>query len=456
VIRRYTLIGGAIALMVAALYAFSRAMTPQAPVWAVALEGVALGCLVGWLASRRDAADARRLQEVVEALTGRDLGRRARLRGPGQLGDLGRALDALAERLSTSEQKKHRRKDRLQTILDAMAEAVMVTDSRGHITLSNEVLTDLVGFDAEGKTATEAIRHPDFHRAIEEAHRGFSGLLEIEIDGVRGTPRHILRASVSPLRNQQGVVTVFHDVTAERAADRVRRDFVANAGHELRTPLTAIRGFAETLREGAINDPTSAQGFLDVIIRHARRLQALVDDLADLSRFEGDELELDLKPVPAGALVDEVVRGLESQSKAKGLRVTCSGLGDAPPVMAEERALEQVLVNLVDNAIKYTPEGGEVRVDVAPQDGDVLIEIANSGPGISAKHLPRVFERFYRVDAGRSRELGGTGLGLSIVKHLVAKIGAGITVDSDGGWTRFQLRVPLAHSPKSDTRVSPS
>jgi two-component system phosphate regulon sensor histidine kinase PhoR len=456
VIRRYTLIGGAIALMMAILFAFSRAVTPEAPAWAVVLAGVALGCLVGWFGSRRDARDAQRLQRVIEALTERGFEQRARLSSPGQIGDLGRSLDSLAERLWAGDQKKRSRKDRLRTILDAMAEAVMVTDSRGRITLTNEVLSDLVGFDAEGKTATEAIRHPDFHRAIEEAQEGFSSLLEIEIDDVGSGPRRVLRASVSPLRSQQGVVTVFHDVTAERTADQVRRDFVANAGHELRTPLTAIRGFAETLREGAIRDPESAQGFLDVIVRHARRLQALVDDLADLSRFEGEELELELEPVLAGALIDEVVRGLEAQSKAKGLKVVCSGLGDAPAVMAEERALEQVLVNLVDNAIKYTPEDGEVRVDVAAKGRDVLIEVANSGPGISAKHLPRVFERFYRVDAGRSRELGGTGLGLSIVKHLVAKIGGGITVDSDGGWTRFKLLLPCADSPKSDTRVSPS
>jgi len=442
--------------MMAALLAFSRAVIPEAPLWALVLGGVTLGSLVGWLASRRDDLDAKRLQDVVEALTEQHFESRARLSSQGQIGDLGRSLDSLAERLSTGDQKKRSRKDRLQTILDAMAEAVMVTDARGRITLSNEVLTDLVGFDAEGKTATEAIRHPDFHRAIEDAQDGFSGLLEIEIDAIGGRARRVLRASVSPLRHQQGVVTVFHDVTAERAADQVRRDFVANAGHELRTPLTAIRGFAETLREGAIHDPESAPGFLDVIVRHARRLQALVDDLADLSRFEGEELELDLEPVFAGALLDEVVRGLESQAKAKGLNVVCSGLGDAPPVMAEERALEQVLVNLVDNAIKYTPEGGEVQVDVAAKGRDVLIEVANSGPGIPAKHLPRVFERFYRVDAGRSRELGGTGLGLSIVKHLVAKIRGGITVDSDGEWTRFKLLLPSADSRKSDTHVSPS
>ena len=438
----------------AALVGVSTVVIPGAPLWVVVLAGVALGCLMGWLASRRDARDTRRLQEVVEALTKRNIETRARLSAPGQLGDLGRSVDALAERLTTSAEKKDRRKDRLQTILDAMAEAVMVTDSRGVITLSNEVLSDWVGFNAEGKTATEAIRHPDFHRTIAEAQEGFSGLLEIEIDGVGGSPRRVLRASVSPLRERRGVVTVFHDVTAEREAERVRRDFVANAGHELRTPLTAIRGFAETLREGAIDDPDSARGFLDVIVRHARRLQALVDDLADLSRFEGEELQLELAPVSPGGLVDEVVRGLEGQSNAKSLKVTCTGLEGAPAIMAEEHALEQVLMNLVDNAIKYTPEGGEVKVEVRAQDGGAIIEVANSGPGISAKHLPRVFERFYRVDAGRSRELGGTGLGLSIVKHLVTKLGGRISVDSEGGWTRFQLFVPSADSPKSDTRVS--
>ncbi len=453
-IRRYTLLGGFIALLVAALFSLSKAMTPAAPPWAVALEVVAVGSLVGFLAARRDAHDLRRLRKVIDALTGRNLEIRARLSRSGALGDLGRSLDGLAERLSRSAQKKDRRKDRLQTILDAMAEAVMVTDSRGRIDLSNEVLTNWVGFDAEGKTATEAIRHPDFHAAVEEAQRGFSGLLEFELEAVGGSPHRILRASVSSLRDQQGVVAVFHDVTAERDAERVRRDFVANAGHELRTPLTAIRGFAETLQEGAIDDPESARGFLDVIVRHARRLQALVDDLADLSRFEGEEFEFELEPVLVGNLVAEVVRGLEAQSKAKGLKVSCSGVDDGLAVLAQEHALEQVLVNLVDNAIKYTPNDGEMKVDLAVTGQDVLIEVANTGPGISPKHLPRVFERFYRVDAGRSRELGGTGLGLSIVKHLVSKIGGRITVDSEGGWTRFRLLVPHADRPKSDTRVS--
>jgi len=456
VIRRYTLLGGAIGLMMAVLYAIWRGAAPELPGWPMLLAGLALAGLFSWIAARRDARDLRSLQRLVNALSARDYGTRARLQRPGAIGALGRSLDALADELSISEQKKRSRKDRLRTILDAMAEAVMVTDADSHITLSNEVLADLIGFDPEGKTAVEAIRHPDFRRAVEDAQQGFSGVLEIELDGLLQGGRRILRASVSPLRNHQGIVAVFYDITTEREADRVRRDFVANAGHELRTPLTAIRGFAETLRDGAIHDPASAKGFLDVILRHAQRLQALVDDLADLSRFEGEDLDLDLEPVGAGAVLDQVVRGLESQAKAKGLKVICAGLDDAPPVLAEERALEQVLVNLVDNAIKYTPEGGEVRVEVVTEGEDVFIEVANTGAGIPRKHLPRVFERFYRVDAGRSRELGGTGLGLSIVKHLVSKIGGEINVDSSDGWTRFQLSIPRADSPKSDTGVSQS
>jgi two-component system phosphate regulon sensor histidine kinase PhoR len=178
--------------------------------------------------------------------------------------------------------------------------------------------------------------------------------------------------------------------------------------------------------------------------------------LADLSRFEGEELQLELVPIAPAALIDEVLRGLQAQARAKDLRMVCSGLDQAPNVLAEERALEQVLVNLVDNAIKYTPKGGEVRISIASEAEGVVIEVANSGPGIPAKHLGRVFERFYRVDAGRSRELGGTGLGLSIVKHLVAKLGGEITVDSRPGSTEFRLWLPSPDSPKSDTRVSQS
>ena len=423
--------------------------------WVVVAIGVVFGSVAGWLVARRNALDIRRLQGAVDAMVAGDFDLRVRARRSGQLGDLGRSLDALAERLSLGKKKKHSRKERLGTILDAMTEAVLVTDSAGRITLSNEVLEKWVGLDVEGKTAVEAIRHPDFQVAIEAAQQGGSSVLEIELDGADGATRRSLRASVAPLKDGRGVVSVLSDVTAERASDQVRRDFVANAGHELRTPLTAIRGSAETLRAGAIEDPKAARDFLDVILRHTQRLQALVDDLADLSRLEGDELVLELGAVAPGVLLGEVVRGLRAQARAKGLRMASPDFEKVPFVLAEEQALERVLVNLVDNAIKYTPEGGEIRISIAEDAGGVVIEVANTGPGIPAKHLPRVFERFYRVDAGRSRALGGTGLGLSIVKHWVTKMEGEITVDSREGWTRFQLRLRQADSSQSDTGVSP-
>lgn len=455
-IRRYAVFGGVVALIVVGLYAYWQAAAPGARSWVIIATGVAFAAVAGWLISRRDTRDIQRIQGVVDAMAEGDFGVRTRMRRPGPLGHLGRSLDGLAERLSLGEKKKHSRKERLGTILDAMSEAVLVTDSSGRIALSNEVLESWVGLDVEGKTAVEAIRHPDFHVAIEAAQRGISTVLEIDLEGVAGRPRRSLRASVAPLKNRRGVVSVLSDITAEREADRVRRDFVANAGHELRTPLTAIRGFAETLRESSLDEPQAAREFVDIILRHTERLQALVDDLADLSRFEGEELKLELVPVAPRALLDEVVRGLEAQARAKDLRLVCSGFEKAPEVLAERRALEQVLINLVDNAIKYTPQGGEIRISIADEAGQAVIEVANTGPGIPAKHLPRVFERFYRVDAGRSRELGGTGLGLSIVKHLVAKLEGEITVDSREGWTRFRLRLGLPDSPKSDTRVSQS
>lgn len=438
-IRRYSLFGGLVALLLAGLYASWQMVAPGARSWGVVAVGVFLGAFAGWLMARRDARDIRRLQDVVDAMARSDFGRRVRSRNAGPLGDLGQSVDALAEQLSLGQKKKHSRKERLGTILDAMAEAVLVTDSFGRITLCNEVLEKWVGLDVEGRTAVEAVRHPDFHAAIEGAQHGESSVLEIELDGIGGTTRRSLRASVAPLKEGRGVVGVLSDVTAERAADQVRRDFVANAGHELRTPLTAIRGFAETLREKAIDDPQAAREFIDVILRHTHRLQALVDDLADLSRFEGEDLELELRPVAPGPAVDEVVRGVQARIRPKGLSILSSGFDDVSDVLTEPRAFEQVLVNLVDNAIKYTPEGGKIRISIEEDAGRSIIEVGNSGPGIPAKHLSRVFERFYRVDAGRSRELGGTGLGLSIVKHLVAKMEGEITVDSHTGWTRFRL-----------------
>jgi two-component system, OmpR family, phosphate regulon sensor histidine kinase PhoR len=216
--------------------------------------------------------------------------------------------------------------------------------------------------------------------------------------------------------------------------------------------LTAIRGFAETLKAGAIKDPDSAERFVDVILRHTLRLQALVNDLVALSRAESPEQEYELAPVDLTATVNDVVRGLAAQAQQRTLDLEIDSLGGLPEVIANPRALDQVLVNLVDNAIKYTPSGGRIAMRAEVSQESVTLEIENSGPGIPSDQLERIFERFYRVDAGRSREMGGTGLGLSIVRHLVGRMGGHIEARSkQGEWTRFRLTLGRAGAASTET-----
>ncbi|MCZ7685145.1 MAG: ATP-binding protein [Sandaracinaceae bacterium] len=333
------------------------------------------------------------------------------------------------------------RRGRLRTILDAMVEAVFVTDTEGRILLTNAALLELVGEAVEGRTAIEAIRSPELHEAVQQAIEGEAREVEIELAGP-SAPR-TLTAQVAPLPKQGGAVAVLHDVTELKRADAVRRDFVANASHELRTPLTSIRGFAETLLDGALGDERTARRFAGNIVENARRLESLVDDLLELSRAESPEGVPALTEVDAGGVAAEVLRGVEQRATEKRMQLALEGAGERALAEADPRALHQVLLNLVDNAIKYTPAGGRVTVRVKKSDGRVLLEVQDDGPGIPRAHLDRIFERFYRVDKGRARAEGGTGLGLSIVRHLVSRMGGEVSVESRVG-AGSTFRVSLA------------
>jgi len=232
------------------------------------------------------------------------------------------------------------------------------------------------------------------------------------------------------------------DVTEARRAEATRRDFVANASHELRTPIAAIRAAAETLLSGAIEDPAAARSFLEIVSRHAERLARLTQDLLDLSRIESRQWELALAPVHAAPIARQVVELLAGGAREKGLALG-STVPDGAVVKADARALEQVLVNLVENAVKYTAQGS-VTISAEREDGGWVLSVADTGPGIERHHLARIFERFYRVDAGRSREQGGTGLGLAIVKHLVKAMGGDVGVESGAAGSRFWVRLPAA------------
>jgi two-component system phosphate regulon sensor histidine kinase PhoR len=240
-----------------------------------------------------------------------------------------------------------------------------------------------------------------------------------------------------------GAVLTFHDVTERRRLDQVRRDFVANASHELRTPLTSIKGFVEALEDGAVAEPATAHRFLGKIRVHADRMAALVGDLLELSRLESGERPPRWENVDPEALVEDVVASFADAAARKDQALVPAG-GGAPPVVSDPERLRGILENLVENAIKYTPAGGRVEISSAlGPAGSAVFTISDNGPGIAAEHLPRIFERFYRVDKARSRDLGGTGLGLSIVKHLAEGMRATVSVQSEPGrGTTFTVAVP--------------
>jgi len=411
-----------------------------------------IGVALTWALSRTIVAPARQLTEVADSLARGDLSVRTFSQRDDELGDIGRSLDRLADELNERIASLHAQENRLKTMLNAMVEAVFVTDSLGRVVLTNTALDSIAERSAIGKSPSEVLRSDALQDAVRSARRGDAVSADLTLD-IGGRTR-VYTAVVAPLPGRGGVVGVLHEVTKQKLADRVRRDFVANASHELRTPLTAIRGFAETLKAGAIHDVESAERFVDVILRHTLRLQALVNDLVALSRAESPEQEYELAPVDLSEAVQDVVLGLAAQAAQRHLDVRTESIGGLPEVIANPRALDQVLINLVHNAIKYTPEGGRITMRASTTVDTVTLEIENTGPGIPPDQLERIFERFYRVDAGRSRDMGGTGLGLSIVRHLVARMGGEIEARSEpGNWTRFRLT--LGRVGVSSTRTLP-
>ncbi|MBK8189734.1 MAG: GHKL domain-containing protein [Vampirovibrionales bacterium] len=281
--------------------------------------------------------------------------------------------------------------------------------------------------------------------ALQTLESGKSRHLALKLG--RSGMRQYFEAHLAPLRSGdriQGCVILLSDETAIRRTERMRRDFVANVSHELRTPLSAIHGYAETLLEGALDEKDLAWDFVNVIFRHSQRLSQLVTDLLDLSKLESPDFQPELTPTALNAMIQRVYSLAESNTQGKRLTFrlkVADPLGDA---LANVGGLEQVLTNLLDNAIKYTPEGGVITLTAQENaKGMIQISVSDTGIGIEPKHIPRLFERFYRVDKARSRDMGGTGLGLSIVKHIISYHGGDIWVESvanQGSTFHFTLR----------------
>ncbi len=358
-------------------------------------------------------------------------------RGTGELADLARTIRSLEENLSERIGALERERSETGALVAAMVEGVVASDARGAVVTANPAARRMLGFrvDAPLPLLQETFRQRPAQDAIAAALAGSTTLgLEIDFDQRR------LLLSAQPLQGG-GAVFVLHDLTAVRRLETVRRDFVANVSHELKTPLTVIRGYAETL---AGEDPTPEvrRSFLATILASAARMQRLVDDLLDLSRIESGAWSPRPEAVDVAALAQQV--WAEVARTTDGERAFALELaGDATTVEVDAQALRQVLRNVLENAARYTPAGGSVTVRSRRTADAVVLEVSDTGPGIPGEHLPRIFERFYRVDAARSRELGGTGLGLAIVKHLVEAHGGTVAAESRlGAGTTIRITLP--------------
>ncbi len=356
----------------------------------------------------------------------------------GARADLGREVRELANLLARRERREvtPERDPVEQELLSAFPDAAALVSKEGWVRVSNAAFDTLAASGrAHGLTPLEVTRSADLSDAVKRALEGTPRKLDL------GLGRRTYLVNLAPLLRGE-VLLLMRDVTEARRAEATRRDFVANASHELRTPIAAIRAAAETLLSGAVDDPAAARAFIEIVSRHAERLARLTQDLLDLSRIESRQLRLEAVPVDLAGIVRQVAELLQDSARAKGLSLS----SEIPPgtlVRGDGRALEQVLVNLVENGIKYTAQGG-VTVKAGRADGSCTIVVADTGPGIERHHLPRIFERFYRVDPGRSREQGGTGLGLAIVKHLVMAMGGDVDVESGSEGSRFAVRLPAA------------
>ena len=409
--------------------------------------GVVIALTVLRLANRPLEASAKEIRELLNRMIGGDFSARTHFAGNDRLSEAGQTLDRLAASLETTLADLHRERAVQGQILEGMQEGVLVLDRDGRVVMMNPAFRTmlLLGTEAKGKLLMEVVRHADLHEIVDRARtRGTTALGEIDLPGIK--PRRLLTHATAFTGENGGLLAVFVDVTDLRRLESLRRDFVANVSHELRTPVTAMRSAAETLRVSALYDPdvSVAVRFVDMIERNGERLQSLIEDLLELSRLESKEFRIKKEDVDLSIVANIVLGLFRERAEKKGVRLGTALNEGAISLVTDQRALEQVVANLVDNAIKYCPSGATVTLASHKVPGAVRIVVRDTGHGIDPKHLPRLFERFYRVDAGRSRDVGGTGLGLSIVKHLVEAMGGQVTVESEvGKGSAFTLTLPL-------------
>ncbi|HVS13531.1 MAG TPA: ATP-binding protein [Thermoanaerobaculia bacterium] len=420
--------------------------------------GAALAALLGlgvaFFFARSVAAPLVGVAAVADALERGDYRRRVQVSSRDEIGRLAAAFNRTGAQIAAQLETITNDRNKLTAILAGMVEGVVAVDEQDRIVHLNQVGAELLGVDLDvdltGRPLYEATRVPQLGEALRAA-RESGGTVEGEATVGEGSRRRALDLRAAPLRNGGGrvvgAVVVLHDVTQLQRLEGVRRQFVSNVSHELKTPLTAIRGYVETLLDAGEVDDETRNRFLLRIRSQTGRLAALVSDLLSLSRIEAGDDALERRPLDLRAPLMESVRGLRPAAETRRVRLEIRHPDSPVVVVGEEEAIRQAFSNLIDNAIKYSHEGGQVEIGLRVEGDLAVVEVSDDGIGIEPRHLDRIFERFYRVDRARSRELGGTGLGLAIVKNVAQALGGEVDVASTPGQgSRFRMLLPLAPS----------
>lgn len=418
-------------------------------IWFLGTAALICSVLLSWIMYVRLISPLHEIASVAEDMAMGNLDQEIRIFTQDEIGDLARSINYIARQLKNNIEDVILEKNRIQAILSGMAEGVIALDIWGRVVFINPVVEELFRITmaaSRGKNILRVIRNYDLERLLNQAlETGCSIKKHVQI--LTPEPR-VFRVYVTPLQkpgaDRGGVVALLRDITERKMFEEMRSEFVANVSHELRTPLTSIKGFAETLLDGALEDPKVSRQFLEIINTETERLSRLIDELLNLSKIESQKSVPNMQTLNIKELVNRAVAILKPRANKKNITIVVEVLDNIPAVQGDPDMITQVLINLIENAVCYTQPGGMINIRALLHDNQMKVEVQDNGLGIPPENLSRVFERFYRVDKARSRELGGTGLGLSIVKHIIDAHNGSVEVESKVGvGSTFSFSLPL-------------
>ncbi|MCL0081520.1 phosphate regulon sensor histidine kinase PhoR [Peptococcaceae bacterium] len=445
--KSYTIAGYIILLMIFIVTLVLEEKEIISFIWVIVIAITAIG-IIAYFTVVRLVGPLEEIKVMTSEMAAGVLEKEIVIQSNNEMDELATSINFLAQQLRQNMVRISEERNRAKAILNSMGDGVIALDDQGRILMINPILEKTFKIDTQtssGKKSIEIIRNYELDQLLRQVLRDKQPL-SCEIKFLMPRPK-VFKVYATPLIGNDdcmvGVVALMHDITERRQLENMRSEFVANVSHELRTPLTSISGFLETLLDGAVEDAQTTTRFLEIMKQETNRLTRLVDDLLKLSKLEDQKITFKKQPINISKVIYQTVQTFKPQAAEKDIQLHLTIADKIPQIKGDKDLIMQVMVNLVDNAIKYTPSGGKVAIKAGVVSENIEVAVQNSGLGIPKESLPRVFERFYRVDKARSRDAGGTGLGLAIVKHVIELHGGRIQVKSSSKGTTFTFRLPL-------------